>query len=214
MEHIKIDTFEHYAIITLNRPEKRNALSRQMRQRLIDFFQDEAINIPIVIITGKGKGFCAGMDLNEKPVAEDVQHFWQVLISIYNSNSICIAAVNGSARGGGMMLINTCDLAIASDKSNVGIPKVILKSSFTDMENDDQDALMDRVASWLPLRGKVLFPSEAKDFGIVNEIIAHDMLLEKTKAFAEQLDLEKLQEKKKALNQKPFDNSFRPKAVL
>jgi len=213
-EYLKIEAFEDYCIITLNRPEKRNALNKAMRIQLIDFFEKEAEKFPVIILTATGKGFCAGLDLKENPTADDVQQFWKFLNLIYKSSSICIAAVNGAARGGGVMLINACDIAVSSEAANFGMPEVILKSSFDTLEEADQTALMDRAISWLPLRGKSIAPIEAKEFGILNQVVPPDLLIEKTKSLIRKLDLIVLQKKKENLNKAPFDNSLRQKEAL
>jgi len=124
---IKYKAEKNIGILTLNRPEKRNALHpdliKQMKEKLEEIEKDEAIKV--LVITGEGKAFCAGADLayldkikeyssieNEK----DSRELAELLLIIYNFPKPVIAAVNGAAIAGGCGLASVCDLIVANDE--------------------------------------------------------------------------------------------------
>jgi len=124
---IKYKAENNIGILTLNRPEKRNALHpdliKQMYEKLKDIEKDE--NIKVLIITGEGKAFCAGADLsylnklrqyssieNEK----DSRELAELFLMIYNFPKPVIAAVNGAAIAGGCGLASVCDLIVANER--------------------------------------------------------------------------------------------------
>src|SRR5437879_442426 len=123
-------------LITLNRPDKRNALSRALIQSLKDAFlrarDDSAARC--VILTGAGPAFCAGMDLSElaetlhqpaeAAVWEDAQRLAGLYDLIYTFPKPTIAAVNGAAVAGGAGLVTVCDLAVAVPEARFGYPEV------------------------------------------------------------------------------------------
>ena len=133
---IKYDLKGNTAIIILNRPEKRNALHpeliKQFKEKLKEAEKDE--NVKAVIITGEGKAFCAGADLeylkelsrfssveNEKDSGELAELF----LMIYKFPKPTIAAVNGAAIAGGCGLATVCDLIVAHpDHSKFGYSEV------------------------------------------------------------------------------------------
>src|SRR5262249_28745847 len=123
-------------IITLNRPNKRNALSQALIQSLKDAFvrARDDLAARCVILTGAGPAFCAGMDLSELAetlhqssegiVWEDAQRLAGLYDLIYTFPKPAIAAVNGSAVAGGAGLVTVCDLAIAVPSAKFGYTEV------------------------------------------------------------------------------------------
>lgn len=124
-------------VLTLNRPEKRNALNRQLIRDLRQAFEmarDDAA-ARCVILTGAGPAFCAGMDLAElsatldqpnetELVRQDAEPLSELYEFIYALPKPTIAAVNGPAVAGGAGLVTVCDLAIASADAKIGYPEV------------------------------------------------------------------------------------------
>ncbi len=123
-EMIKYELKDNIGIITLNRPEKRNALHpdlvKQMKEKLQEIKSDEEVKA--VIITGEGKAFCAGADLaylNELRKYSSVQNekdsadLAELFLMIYKFPKPTIAAVNGAAIAGGCGLASVCDLIVA-----------------------------------------------------------------------------------------------------
>ncbi|MBY4213653.1 enoyl-CoA hydratase/isomerase family protein [Rhodococcus fascians] len=129
-----IETSEQTAVLTLNRPEKYNALNDAMINQLHQALTDIAHNddIRVVVLTGTGKAFAAGADIAqyEQATAADFANFTT------RCNSLCdristlpipvIAAVNGIALGGGFEIVLACDFVIAADTAAFGLPEVSL----------------------------------------------------------------------------------------
>ena len=118
-----------FSILTLNRPDKHNALSIALRGELVSALEDLASNdeIHCVILTGAGGTFCAGFDLKEFSSGNMEKIFADANIyhhKVFTFKKPLIAAINGSALAGGMDLALMCDLRIASDKALFGQPQV------------------------------------------------------------------------------------------
>src|SRR5262245_20686739 len=127
------------AVITLNRPDRRNALSRGLIAALTDAVlraRDDAA-ARCLILTGAGSSFCAGMDLAElaeslaqpgdpsaSPVWDDALRLAKLYDLIYRLPKPSIAAVNGAAVAGGAGLMTVCDLAVAAPEARFGYPEV------------------------------------------------------------------------------------------
>ncbi len=120
--------------ITLNRPHKRNALSFQLLEELLNAFEEiEHSNAQVVILTGAGKAFCAGMDLDElgtltgKSHDENVQdsrRMARIFRRLYDFPKPTIAAVNGAAIAGGTGLATMCDFTLAVPEAKFGYTEV------------------------------------------------------------------------------------------
>ncbi len=125
------------AKVTFNRPEVHNAFNETMISELSTVFDDIAQNpdIRVVIVTGKGKSFCAGADLNWMRRVKDYSYednlkesleLAEMLYKIYASPKPTIARVNGAAIGGGTGLVAVCDIAIAATKAKFSFSEVKL----------------------------------------------------------------------------------------
>ena len=125
-------------VLTLNRPDRRNALSRDLITRSthgVSAHGDDAA-ARCVILTGAGNAFCAGMDLaelqeslttgkdQETPVWDDALRLATLYDLIYRFPKPTIAAVNGAAVAGGAGLVTVCDLAVAAPEARFGYPEV------------------------------------------------------------------------------------------
>ena len=119
------------AWITLNRPERRNALSATLVTELYDHLQaaqaDPAVRS--IVITGAGKGFCAGADLKNPPgkasaEGERAVPYTDVLTSIWEGEKPVIAAINGAAYAGGLGLVGACDIVITVDEAPFSFSEV------------------------------------------------------------------------------------------
>src|SRR6266478_3127278 len=127
-----------YAIVGLNRPEKKNALNRAARRELFDALTSLRAECRAIVLTGSGDSFCSGVDLKEARAdaetgtAPDPRSDWiDVLIAIREHPAVFIAAVNGIALGGGATLVSVCDLAVAADEFFIGIPEISFISSLS-----------------------------------------------------------------------------------
>lgn len=121
------------ATLTLNRPDQRNSLSIELLDELIIRAEDlqERDDITILVITGAGKAFCAGMDLkavlgDPAAPAKLLGLLGDFLLALRRLPMISVARVNGAAIGGGCGLATTCDLAITHADAKIGFPEVDL----------------------------------------------------------------------------------------
>ena len=179
------------AVITINRPDKRGALSRALITSLSDAFQRAADDpaARCVILTGSGPAFCAGMDLDELrgtltagegQVWEDALRLSNLYDFIYKLPKPTIAAVNGAAIAGGAGLVSVCDLAFAVPAAKFGYPDV----------RRGLDAAMvmpyllrhvgERMARFLLLGGEIIDADKACQCGLVNGIIQPESLMEES----------------------------------
>jgi methylglutaconyl-CoA hydratase len=183
-------------LITLNRADKRNALSRALIEALLEAFQrarDDAA-ARCVILTGAGPVFCAGMDLaelqlalermasaREKPPDFDV---WDNALRlstlydlIYTLPKPTIAAVNGAAVAGGSGLVTVCDLALAVPEAKLGYPEVRRGLVAAMVMPHLLRHVGERTARWLLLTGELIDAQEARRVGLLNEVVPGAELL-------------------------------------
>lgn len=216
-QYLELIDLQSYCILALNRPDKRNALNKDMRLEVLDFFAQHAKKYKSIIITGKGPGFCAGKDLNEEDFESTAMEFMQVVESIFNCDAITIAAVNGAARGGGLMIINACDIAIASDSATFGMPDISKNGHSTFQDPKAQRLLIENAKSYLPLVGKSISPKQAQAIKVVNKVVKGDVLIHSSKDLCNRISLmnfENLFQVKSELNSVVFDNVLRSKLNL
>jgi methylglutaconyl-CoA hydratase len=187
------------AIITLNRPDKRNALSRGLIAALTDAFQrvreDSAARC--VILTGAGSVFCAGMDLAElaesldlpqTPAAEttiwnDALRLATLFDLIYTLPKPTIAAVNGAAAAGGAGLVTVCDLAVAVSQARIGYPEVRRGLVAAMVMPHLLRHVGERTARYLLLSGEFLDAPEACRAGLINAVVPAEQLMEQAQTW-------------------------------
>lgn len=136
MSLIRVNVHGSAGTIILNRPDKRNALSRALLAELEQAFSDlhQERRVRAVILTGSGPAFCAGMDLGEmlatsqQPDAHAQWHndaviYRELMLTMLRFPKPIIAAVNGPAVAGGAGLVLGCDIVVASDEAKFGLPE-------------------------------------------------------------------------------------------
>lgn len=170
---------DQVAIITLNRPERMNSINAALREQMVaalERFEADA-NMRVAIITGTGdKAFCAGMDLKE--AAEK-----QVgVLTGRNYNEVkvtkpLIAAVNGFALAGGWLMVQICDLCVASDKARFGITEGKVGRGMP-WAPPMTRMMSQRQAMELLLTGRMISAQRAYEIGFVNEVVPHEKLME------------------------------------
>src|SRR5713226_1813148 len=185
------------ATLTLNRPDKRTAISYELIDDLIGALE-EVINSPaqILVLTGAGKAFCSGMDLDNLKALigrtpeqnlEDSRTMVNLFRALYEFPKPTIAAVNGAAIAGGTGLALLCDFTLAVPEAKFGYTEVrigfvpAIVSSFL-IANVGEKRARD-----LLLTGRIFNAEEAHHFGLVNEIVAPDQLLHRAHELATQL---------------------------
>ena len=168
-----------WARIRIARPDKRNALDRATRLALTAAIADLAPDARAVVLTGTGTSFCAGLDLKERAAEVAAarpdtagEEAIALNMAMRVHSAVFIAGVNGVALGGGMTLVNTCDLAIASDDAEFGTPEVNF-ATYASMAGPTARLLLNRKrAGWLLLTGERIGAETARDWGVVNEVVA------------------------------------------
>jgi enoyl-CoA hydratase len=210
---LTIETLGAVRRLTLDRPEKLNALSHELVVRLSEGLADAAADdaVRVVVIRGAGRAFCAGYDLVEDAAAEgfdvaawraalesDVAH----MVEIFDHPKPVIAQVHGYCLAGGCDLMMMCDVAIASDDAMFGEPEIRFGSGVVTMVMPW--LLGARKAKELLLTGEDRIPAaEALRIGLVNRVVPADDLEAETMAFAEtvaKLDPVAIAMTKKAIN--------------
>jgi len=187
--YIKLDQYEHVGVLTINRPEALNALNTEVILNLNTVLDEVEANddIYVVVITGEGRSFVAGADIAQMKDfgAVDGQAFSDmgnsVFLRIENFKKPVIAAVNGFALGGGCELAMACDIRIASEKAKFGQPEVGLgiTPGFGGTQRLPRIVGIGK-AMELILSAKVISASEAKEIGLVNQIVAPEELIHTT----------------------------------
>jgi methylglutaconyl-CoA hydratase len=188
------------AILTLNRPDRRNALSRALIGALSDAFARAAEDAAVrcVIVTGAGPSFCAGMDLAElqesltpqekqSPVWDDALRLANLYEGVYTSAKPTIAAVNGTAVAGGAGLVSVCDLAVCVPEARFGYPEVRRGLVAAMVMPHLLRHVGERTARYLLLTGDLIGAEEALRVGLVNAVAPADRLIETAMQWARAL---------------------------
>src|SRR5689334_24088797 len=173
------------AILTLNRPDRRNALSRglidALSQAVMRARDEETVRC--VILTGAGNAFCAGMDLAElqesltagkgqqAPVWDDALRLAKLYDLIYTLPKPTIAAVNGAAVAGGAGLVSACDLAVAVPEAKFGYPEVRRGLVAAMVMPHLLRHVGERAARYLLLTGELIGAEEACRTGLINAVV-------------------------------------------
>src|SRR5271155_1029208 len=175
------------ATITLARPEKRNAISAQMIEDLVAAL-DEVEKLParVLILTGSGKAFCAGMDLDglravatqsaEKPL-EDSRRMAKMFLRLYRFPRPVIAAVNGAAIAGGCGIATLADFTLAAPEAKFGYTEVRIGFIPALVSVLLRRQIGEKHARELLLTGEIIVAAEAFRLGMVTEIVPAEDLL-------------------------------------
>lgn len=183
------------AVLTLNRPDKRNALSRGLIAELSAEVDRAAADpaVRCVILTGAGSAFCAGMDLDElrgtltdsgDQVWSDAHALSSLYDKIYSLPKPTIAAVNGSAVAGGAGFVTVCDLAVTVPTAKFGYPEVRRGLVAAMVMPHLLRHVGERTARWMLLAGELIDASEAKRVGLVNEVVDAANLMNTAQSWA------------------------------
>lgn len=185
-------------ILTMNRPDKLNALNTELTQALVDALTeaDKDTAVRVVVLTGAGRGFCAGADLKEfssltaanpELVRTRAELTWRLQALLPQLSKPVIAAARGPAVGGGAGLVAGADLAIASDTLKFGYPElkhgIVAALVMTGLTR-----AMGRKLAFETLAMKKLWTAaEAKAAGVLNAVVEDDALLDTAIAMAEDI---------------------------
>jgi enoyl-CoA hydratase/carnithine racemase len=183
------------ARITLNRPERRNAIGTTMANELLwaldDADADQAVRS--VVVTGAGNTFCAGGDFQQMTGASDADAlppkggYMELLLRLWRAEKPVIARVNGHAMGGGLGIVAACTFAVASSEAKLGTPEINV-GLFPFMIMAILERVMGRRALvTMMLSGKRLSAEEAAKVGLVNEAVAPDTLDQAVKTLTDMI---------------------------
>lgn len=198
--------------ITLNRPEKRNAMNGEAQSELRAALADCKQDCRVIVLTGEGRAFCSGIDLSERRgradgagdrvYAHGSESWLETNEHIRMHPAITIAAVNGYALGGGLTLTHNCELAIASDRAEFGMPEVGF-NVFPGLAGPaTARRMLPKHTAYMVLTTKRIDAVTAERWGIVNEVVPHDVLRQRADELARhiaQFDPVVLDHSKKAL---------------
>jgi enoyl-CoA hydratase len=194
MSTVLLEKHEGYAIVTLNRPEAMNALSRELRRDFVSVFNTctEDRSIRVVILTGSGKAFCAGFDLKElsssdaASTAEEADNVVARAMEAFGGP--IIGAINGHCITGGFEMALACDILIASENARFS----------------DTHARVGMLPGWglsqklprliglsrareIAFTGAPVFAQQAYEWGLVNHVLPADELLPRAVKMAQDM---------------------------
>lgn len=193
--YIQVESAAGVAVVTLNRPEKRNALSLDVMRELVAAF--EAIgadrSVKVAILRGIGPVFSAGHDLREM-LARSVDEYrttFDVCVTLMETiqriPQPVIAEIAGIATAAGCQLVATCDLAVASSAAKFATPGVKIGLFCTTPMVALTRAIGRKRAMEMLLTGAFVDAATAADWGLINRVVPPDELAAATRALAEQI---------------------------
>src|SRR5881398_2306106 len=178
-------------VVTLNRPERRNALSIQLLSELkatIKLASDETRE-RILILRGAGAAFCTGLDLKEAQdqtkahaTADLVAH---VLGALSEARPVTIAAVHGAAVAGGAGIMSACDFVVAAERTKIGYPEVRRGLVAGLVMTFLRRQVGERNMRELLLGSDLIDAERAREIGLVNRVVARDDVMSEAQKFAQ-----------------------------
>jgi enoyl-CoA hydratase/carnithine racemase len=177
--------------ITLNRPDKRNALTASMCCEIIDQVEAAQTNVDVgsILFCASGSVFCAGMDLDEaEPGDAELERLHEGIFTMgLRSHKPIVVAVQGAALGGGLGLVAQGDVVIASDKAMFGLPEVRIGLFPFVIYRSVEAAIGNRRTLQAALTGHLFHPQEAMEWGLVHRICPSLELGDRVKVMAREL---------------------------
>ena len=185
------------ATLTLNRPDKRNAISYELIDDLLRALEEvRASSAGILILTGEGKAFCSGMDLDnlkaligrtpEQNLA-DSRTMVSLFRSLYEFPRPTVAAVNGAAIAGGTGLALLCDFTLAVPEAKFGYTEVRIGFVPAIVSTFLLRQVGEKIARDLLLTGRIFEAEEAQRLGLLKEIVPQEKLMDRARELAAQL---------------------------
>jgi 2-(1,2-epoxy-1,2-dihydrophenyl)acetyl-CoA isomerase len=201
MEHIMVDTQNGVRTLTLNRPERLNAVNDRLSSEIIQAIEEASADdeVRVIVITGSGRGFCAGLDLTDYAKRNpDNQSRHQKLdelgwvghqaLGIVHCDKPVIAAINGIAAGAGLALALACDIRFMSADARVTAGYIRRGLSPDAGMTYFLPRLVGQAkAAELIYTGRDIYPEEAERLGLVNGVFADNELQDQVMTFAKEL---------------------------
>jgi methylglutaconyl-CoA hydratase len=187
------ETTDDVALITLNRPQKRNAISVAMIEELLAALNEVEAGARVVILTGAGKAFCAGMDLealqaissqSAEQNLEDSRRMARMFRRLYTYPKPLIAAVNGPAIAGGCGMATLCDFTLAVPEAKFGYTEVRIGFLPAIVSVFLRRQIGEKRTRDLLLTSRIFGAEEARELGLVNEIVPPEILLDRARELA------------------------------
>src|SRR5271155_4792059 len=185
------------ATLTLNRPDKRNAISFELIDDLLGALKEvEASDALVLILTGAGKAFSSGMDLDNLKTLigrtpeqnlEDSQTMVRMFRALYEFPKVTIAAGNGAAIAGGTGLATLCDFTLSVPEAKFGYTEVRIGFVPAIVSTFLLRQIGEKQARDLLLTGRIIGADEALRIGLINEIVSTEKLSERARELASQL---------------------------
>lgn len=181
------------AVITFNREPKLNAINASMARRLIELTDqlDQADHIRVVVLAARGRAFVAGADIGgygEQTGGGFADYQWlfrKMCAAIERCRKPFLAAVNGYALGGGFILVNACDLVVASSAAQFGLPEINL-GMYGGVPRIVR--LLGKFrANEIAMTGRRLSADEALRLGLITRVVAPEALMDETMALAAEI---------------------------
>lgn len=197
----RLDAATHVATVTLNRPERLNALTFEVYREMTDVFRalDTEPGIRAIVLTGTGRAFCSGGDVEDiigallgKPI-EELLRFTRLtcdlVLAIRECRRPVIAALNGTVAGAGAVIATACDVRIAAPSAKIAFLFTRVGLSGADM---GASWLLPRIvglghASRLLFSGEFIDAAEAERIGLYNRVVGPEDVATEAREFAEKL---------------------------
>jgi methylglutaconyl-CoA hydratase len=176
------NTDRRTTILTLNRPERRNALTIELMSELVAAIEIAAAESErrVLVLRGAGAAFCTGLDLNEvsepQKAHASAELVAKMLLTVSQTRLVTIAVVHGAAVAGGAGLMSACDFVVAAEKTKIGYPEVRRGLVAGLVMTFLRRQLRERDARELLLGGELFDAQRAKEIGLVNRVVPRDHL--------------------------------------
>ena len=200
-EVLLVEKTEHVAVLTLNRPQKLNALNAELRDAMQDAVASVKTDddVRAVIFTGAGRGFCSGADLTgggggvslpptQSDHLDDLGWVGRQALAVYGLDKPVIGAVNGVAAGAGMSLALACDMRVGSEKAR--FKTVFIERNLS--PDSGMSFFLPRIVGYsraadLIYTSRTVEADEAHRIGLLDRLVDHDDLLERAVELASQM---------------------------
>jgi methylglutaconyl-CoA hydratase len=186
MPNVLVEEKDRTTIVTLNRPERRNALTIELMSELADALDKTSADPQkrVLVLRGAGQAFCAGLDLQETTVVEKAHHSAEMvaktLLAISQTRLITIAQVHGAAVAGGAGLMSACDFVVAAQRTKIGYPEtkrgLVAGLVMTFLRRQ----LRERDLRELLFTGDLINAERAHEIGLVNRVVSPNELENET----------------------------------
>jgi methylglutaconyl-CoA hydratase len=177
MPNVLVEQKDRTTIVTLNRPERRNALTIELMTELSDALEAASADSKqrILILCGAGQAFCAGLDLQETTVVEKAHRSAEMvartLLAISQTRLITIAQIHGAAVAGGAGLMSACDFVVAAERTRIGYPEtkrgLVAGLVMTFLRRQ----LRERDIRELLFTGELISAERAREIGLINRVV-------------------------------------------